>query len=136
MRPTALVPQGSVTCVRLSHPAKALSFNCSSPRSKLTLTSWRQPKTRLADFANAAAHDELLQRAAGKNAFGAIAATRLPQISVGISMRCGAVCARPNGQRAVPLLAEHELSSSFQLWKSNVSPLSRAYCAAGASSAP
>ena len=50
MRPTAPVPHGSVTCVRLSHPAKALSLRHSSPRSKLTLTSWRQPKTRSRRF--------------------------------------------------------------------------------------
>ena len=47
MRPSALVPQGSVTCVSVSQPANALSPTRSSPRSSEMLARFRQPKKAL-----------------------------------------------------------------------------------------
>lgn len=72
MRPTAPVPHGSVTCVRLSHPAKALSLRHSSPRSKLTLTSWRQPKNALSPISRTPPPTTSCSNMPlAKNAFGA-----------------------------------------------------------------
>lgn len=91
--PTAPVPHGSVTCVRLSHPAKALSLRHSSPRSKLTLTSWRQPKNALSPISRTPPPTTSCSNVPlAKNAFGAIAAhaagRRFPS-----GFQCGA--ARP-----------------------------------------